>query len=387
MDVSQAVQQLYNTYPFPPDPILDEVPPGYNWRWNWQAAYNFCAGRLPSSNQARILDAGCGTGVSTEYLVHLNPEATVTAIDISAGALDVARERCRRSKAERVEFHHLSLFDAAQLPGQFDLINSVGVLHHTADPIGGIRALADKLAPGGILHIFVYGQLGRWEITLMQRAIAMLQGEKKGDYRDGVQVGRQIFASLPETNRLRQREQSRWSLENQRDECFADMYVHPQEIVYNSETIFELIDASGLEFIGFSNPQFWQLERLLGQAPELLERAATLTERQRYQLIESLDPEVSHYEFFLAKPPLAKADWSQEEALKAAIPHRHPCLEGWPSRSFFDSNYQIAHVDDREFALMEACDGQKSVGELLSVAGIDLDGVRALRDRFLIVLG
>jgi SAM-dependent methyltransferase len=387
MDVSQAVQQLYNTYPFPPDPILDEVPPGYNWRWNWQAAYNFCAGRLPSSNQARILDAGCGTGVSTEYLVHLNPEATVTAIDISAGALDVARERCRRSKAERVEFHHLSLFDAAQLPGQFDLINSVGVLHHTADPIGGIRALADKLAPGGILHIFVYGQLGRWEITLMQRAIAMLQGEKKGDYRDGVQVGRQIFASLPETNRLRQREQSRWSLENQRDECFADMYVHPQEIVYNSETIFELIDASGLEFIGFSNPQFWQLERLLGQAPELLERAATLTERQRYQLIESLDPEVSHYEFFLAKPPLAKADWSQNEALKAAIPRRHPCLEGWPSRSFFDSNYQIAHVDDREFALMEACDGQKSVGELLTVAGIDLEGVRALRDRFLIVLG
>jgi SAM-dependent methyltransferase len=387
MDVSQAVQQLYNTYPFPPDPILDEVPPGYNWRWNWQAAYNFCAGRLPSSNQARILDAGCGTGVSTEYLVHLNPEATVTAIDISAGALDVARERCRRSKAERVEFHHLSLFDAVQLPGQFDLINSVGVLHHTADPIGGIRALADKLAPGGILHIFVYGQLGRWEITLMQRAIAMLQGEKKGDYRDGVQVGRQIFASLPETNRLRQREQSRWSLENQRDECFADMYVHPQEIVYNSETIFELIDASGLEFIGFSNPQFWQLERLLGQAPELLERAATLTERQRYQLIESLDPEVSHYEFFLAKPPLAKADWSQDGVLKAAIPRRHPCLEGWPSRSFFDSNYQIAHVDDREFALMEACDGQKSVGELLSVAGIDLEGVRALRDRFLIVLG
>jgi SAM-dependent methyltransferase len=386
MDVSQAVQQLYNTYPFPPDPILDEVPPGYNWRWNWQAAYNFCAGRLPSSNQARILDAGCGTGVSTEYLVHLNPEATVTAIDISAGALDVARERCRRSKAERVEFHHLSLFDAAQLPGQFDLINSVGVLHHTADPIGGIQSLANKLAPGGILHIFVYGQLGRWEITLMQRAIAMLQGEKKGDYRDGVQVGRQIFASLPETNRLRQREQSRWSLENQRDECFADMYVHPQEIVYNSETIFELIDASGLEFIGFSNPQFWQLERLLGQAPELLERAATLTERQRYQLIESLDPEVAHYEFFLAKPPLAKADWSQDEALKAAIPSRHPCLEGWPSRSFFDSNYQIAHVDDREFALMEACDGQKSVGELLSVAGIDLEGVRALRDRFLIVL-
>ena len=27
---SAAVQQLYNTYPFPPEPLLDEPPPGYN---------------------------------------------------------------------------------------------------------------------------------------------------------------------------------------------------------------------------------------------------------------------------------------------------------------------------------------------------------------------
>jgi SAM-dependent methyltransferase len=386
MDVRQAVSQLYNTYPFPPDPILDEVPPGYNWRWNWRAAYNFCTGRLPRQQNVRILDAGCGTGVSTEYLVHLNPEAQVTAIDISEGALAVARERCTRSKAERVEFRHLSLFDAAQLPGQFDLINSVGVLHHTADPIRGIQALADKLAPGGLLHIFVYGEIGRWEITLMQRAIRLLQGEQSGDYRDGVNVGRQIFASLPEGNRLLTREQTRWSLENQKDECFADMYVHPQEIVYNAETIFELIDAAGLEFIGFSNPQVWQLERLLGKAPELMERAANLTDRQRYRLIESLDTDVAHYEFFLAKPPLAKADWSNDEVLAAAMPQRHPCLEGWPSRAFFDSNYQIAHVDDREFGFMEACDGVRTVGEILAATPGDFALVRGLRDRFLIVL-
>ncbi len=386
MDVRQAVSQLYNTYPFPPDPILDEVPPGYNWRWNWQAAYSFCTGRLPERQSVRILDAGCGTGVSTEYLVHLNPEAQVTAIDISEGALAVAKERCQRSKAERVEFHHLSLFDAAQLPGQFDLINSVGVLHHTADPIGGIKALADKLAPGGIMHIFVYGEIGRWEITLMQRAIGLLQGERRGDYKDGVNIGRQIFAHLPENNRLVQREKTRWSLENFKDECFADMYVHPQEIVYNAETIFELIDAAGLEFLGFSNPQVWQLERLLGKAPELMERAQQLTDRERYRLIESLDTDVAHYEFFLAKPPLVQADWSKDAALSAAIPQRHPCLEGWPSRSFFDRNYQIAHVDDREFALMTACDGQKSVGEIVAEIQVDLGVVRGLVDRFLIVL-
>jgi hypothetical protein len=200
-------------------------------------------------------------------------------------------------------------------------------------------------------------------------------------------VGREIFANLPETNRIAQREQSRWSLENFKDECFADMYVHPQEIVYNAETIFDLIDAAGLEFIGFSNPQFWDLERLIGKAPDLMERAKGLTDRQRYRLIELLDPEVAHFEFFLGKPPLVKADWSHDEALLAAIPQRHPCLEGWPSRAFFDSNYQIAKIDDAEFACMDACDGVKTVGDLVgSLADVDLAVVRGLRSRFLITL-
>ncbi len=386
MDVSQAVQKLYDTYPFPPDPLLDEIPPGYNWRWQWQASHSFCMGQMAAKSDVRILDAGCGTGVSTEYLVHLNSQANVVAIDISAGTLAVAKERCRRSGAERVEFHHMSLFDVDQLPGQFDLINSVGVLHHTADPKGGIQALAKKLAPGGLLHIFVYGEVGRWEISLMQKAIAMLQGDKKGDYTDGVEVGREIFANLPETNRLVTREKSRWSLENQRDECFADMYVHPQEIDYNAETIFELIDAAGLEFMGFSNPQFWQLDRLLGKAPDLMKRAAGLSERQRYRLIELLDPEVTHYEFFLGKPPLTKADWSQDQNLLIATPERHPCMEGWPSRSFFNFDYQIAHVDDAEFAFLTACDGVRSVQDLLAETGIDLGGVRSLQQKQLIML-
>ena len=52
-------------------------------------------------------------------------------------------------------------------------------------------------------------------------AIALLQGEKKGDYRDGVAVGRQIFGALPDHNRIVKREKERCSLENHRDESFA----------------------------------------------------------------------------------------------------------------------------------------------------------------------
>jgi SAM-dependent methyltransferase len=384
--VSAAVAKLYDTYPFPPEPLLDQPPPGYNWRWNWLAAYSFCTGRKPEKQDIRILDAGCGSGVGTEYLVHLNPQAQVVGIDLSAGTLEVAKERCKRSGADRVEFHHLSLYDVEQLPGEFDLINCVGVLHHTPDPIRGIQALAKKLAPGGLMHIFVYGELGRWEIQLMQKAIALLQGNKKGDYRDGVQVGRQIFASLPENNRIVKREKERWSMENHRDECFADMYVHPQEIDYNIDTLFELIDASGLEFIGFSNPGFWQLERLLAKAPELVARANELSDRQRYRLIELLDPEVTHYEFFLARPPLPKPDWSNDHTLLAAIPELNPCIDGFPSQCIFNGDYQIIKLSPVELEFLQQCNAHTTIADILDKVELSLGSVRTLIKQQLLLL-
>lgn len=387
--ISAAVAKLYNTYPFPPDPLLDEPPPGYNWRWNWLSAYSFCTGQKPTRQDIRILDAGCGTGAGTEYLVHLNPHAQVVAIDLSEGAIAVAKERCQRSGANGVEFHNLSIYDVEQVPGQFDYINCVGVLHHLPDPIKGLQSLAPKLAPGGLMHIFVYAALGRWEITLMQKAIALLQGTRKGDYTDGVQVGRQIFASLPENNRILKREKERWWLENQRDACFADMYVHPQEIDYTVDTLFELIDASGLEFIGFSNREYWQLERLIGKQPGLMERAANLSDRDRYRLIEALDPDQSHYEFYLARPPLPQINWADDDILRSSIPELNPCMNGWPSQSILDYNYQLVKLNEVEYNFLEACDkaqGQQTVGKLIQDTGIDLEKVRSLQNRQLILL-
>lgn len=387
--VSSAVASLYDTYPFPPEPLLDEAPPGYNWRWQWPSAYSFCTGRKPKTNAPRILDAGCGTGVGTEYLVHLNPDAEVVGIDLSAGAIAVATERCQRSGADGVTFHNLSIYDVEQIPGEFDLINCVGVLHHMPDPIRGIQALAKKLKPGGIFHIFVYAELGRREIQLTQEAIALLQGSKRGDYKDGVAVGRNLFSTLPAENRLRKREETRWSLENHRDECFADMYVHPQEYDYNVKTLFELIDASSLDFVGFSNTAYWDLARLIGESPDLIARADSLGERDRYRLTELLDPELTHFEFFLSRPPLEITDWQNDTLLLGATVERHPCIEGWPSRSFFNYEYQVVSISEEEFAFMEKCDGRSvtdAIGAKSDDAAAKLAMVRSLQKRQLIML-
>ncbi|PXF44634.1 hypothetical protein BWQ96_05629 [Gracilariopsis chorda] len=391
--ISSTVERLYDTYPFPPETLLDEAPIGYNWRWHYPSAYAFCAGRLPYllNRPLRILDAGCGTGESTSYLVHLNDGAQVTAIDLSSGALDVAKERMQRSlpdKVQRCTFIHKSIFDVADLEGEFDHINCVGVIHHTPDPAKALRALATKLKPGGILHIFVYAAHGRWEISLMQKALRILQGNKK-HFEDGVKLGRQVFAALPDGNRLKTREKQRWAQENTKDATFADMYLHPQEVDYDVPSLFELIDDSGLQFVGFSNPRTWDLARLLASDEELLEKAKLLPERDQYRLVELLDPEsITHFEFFLAKAPLQRTDWSDDDMLRNAKACLSECITGWPSTVLMDRDYFPVMLSDEEhtFASQIVERESISVGEAAERANLSLDGVREMVRKGVILL-
>ncbi|MCA1903810.1 MAG: methyltransferase domain-containing protein [Cyanobacteria bacterium KgW148] len=387
-DVTRSVAALYDAFPFPPDPVIDEAPPGYNWRWHWQSAYAFCTnGQIPTITNPRILDAGCGSGVSTEYLAHQNPQAQIVAIDISQGTLQVAQERILHSigTTDRVQFHHCSIYDLDQISGEFDLINCVGVLHHLADPDRGLQSLVRKLKPGGLLHLFLYGEIGRWEISLMQEALQILR-EDKNDIAQGVKLGRSLFATLPENNRLVQREKTRWFLENTKDECFADMYLHPHEIRFNINSLFAFIDRSGLEFAGFSNPKVWQLDRLLGNNPELLAKAQALPQKTQYRLLELLDTDIAHYEFFLFAPPLPKLDTDRDEVLLSAKPLRHPCIMGWSSKSLFNPDYEVCNLTDAEFEFMEQANQSLTTAQILAGnSQLSLATVRSLLSKRLLL--
>ena len=350
-----AVSAFYDRFPYPGDPLQDGPPPGYNWRWCVDAAYAACTGALPppaaASTPLRILDAGCGTGVSTDYLAHLNPGAEILAVDISPGTLAVARERLERSGGHRqaqVRIENRSLLELDG-EGPFDYINSVGVLHHLREPQAGLRALAALLKPGALLHLFLYADGGRWEIHRTQRALTAM-GVGSGD--EGLRLGRQLFSELPEHNRLRRHHEQRWAIDCAADANFADMYLHPQETSYNLERLMAFVAAADLEFAGFSNPQVWDPARLL--QGELLERALALPPLQQWQLVEDLDPDISHFEFFLAKPPLPLNNWDDNGRLLAASGQRNRCLWGWPGTALLDSDMAPLDLSDKGYALLQA---------------------------------
>jgi len=360
-----VVSDFYDRFPYPGDPLQDGPPPGYNWRWCVDSAWAAAHGSLPPLPRPwRILDAGCGTGVSTDYLCHLNPGATVLAVDISAGALEVARERTRRSAAadrvSELRIEQRSLLDLAD-EGPFDYINSVGVLHHLARPEEGLRALAALLRPGGVLHLFLYADGGRWEIHRTQRSLRRL-GVGCGE--QGLRLGRRLLEDLPEHNRLRRHHEQRWGLDTRADANFADMYLHPQEISYSVERLMGFVAAADLRFAGFSNPEVWDPARLL--RGELLERAMALPDPERWALVEDLDPDISHFEFFLCRGEPGRPDWSDDSALLAVRAERNRCLWGWPQEDLLGPDLLPLTVDPGDLVLMRAVEAapELRLGEL-----------------------
>lgn len=110
---------------------------------------------------SRVIDVGAGASTLVDDLLDLGVKS-VTALDISEAALNVARERLG-SRAARVQWLAVDILEAELSPGGYDLWHDRAALHFLTDPADAAR-YADiayrALAAGGHAVIAGFGKGG-----------------------------------------------------------------------------------------------------------------------------------------------------------------------------------------------------------------------------------
>ena len=108
--------------------------------------------RLELRPDARLLDAGCGSG---EMLDELGRFGRAMGIDIDRGSVELAHERGR-------DVRLASLFELPYPDGWFDLVACLDVLEHLDNDRAALRELLRVTAPGAVLLVSVPAYQSLW---------------------------------------------------------------------------------------------------------------------------------------------------------------------------------------------------------------------------------
>ena len=91
------------------------------------------------------LDVGCGAGLLAEPLARLG--AQVAAVDAAHELIEVAKDHAA-GQGLAIDYRAIGV---ESVEGRFDLVTSMEVIEHVADPQTFIDDLAARLAPGGLM--------------------------------------------------------------------------------------------------------------------------------------------------------------------------------------------------------------------------------------------
>lgn len=125
------------------------------------------------AQDARILDLGCGTGQMTLFLA--SGQRRVVGADLTRAALALAAGAARRFRVDRALFVETDLRRPGLAEGRFDVVLSLGVLHHTPDPRRAFATVARLARPGGVIVLGLYNAFARLPHRL-RRLVARATG-------------------------------------------------------------------------------------------------------------------------------------------------------------------------------------------------------------------
>jgi SAM-dependent methyltransferase len=244
----------------------------------------------------RILDAGCGTGQRLLAVARRYPKAQFVGLDMTAASIAVAEALSQRHGIRNVEFCTSDLLDFS--PGcAFDVILSIGVVHHLENPSRGIQFLTSLLGESGVLILWLYHALGEHQRLLDRETLLTLWNRTEG-FDAGLQVLQDMGIKLEIKRYGSSAAQSK--SEVSQVSIDVDAYLNPIVNAYRFEEIISLLrDCTQLDWAAINNINLLDLSKLIDlnevetgdmryfcQTTEDLFAAGSL--RQRFRALEPL---------------------------------------------------------------------------------------------------
>ena len=377
MSHSEEVRDFYERMPYPaPRTSLDSHRDRYKNADRRRAEFHLTwPAKQPRGGQ-EILIAGCGTSQAARYALR-EPDARITAIDISDTSLRHTRDLQRKYNLENLELHQLPIERVREMGRSFDLVVCTGVLHHLPEPDHGLCALRDVLRPSGAMRLMVYARYGRAGIYMMQEYCRLLGiSASAEDLRDlGATIGA-LPADHPISGVLRR------AADFRRPEAMADALLHPQDRAYTVPELYAWLDRCGMSF-----------GRWIEQAPYLAQcgsvarsphaaRLALLPSRLQHAAVELFRGTMVAHSFSAYRndrsgdsQPITFAGDGWRDYIPIARPGTVCVRERLPpgsvavliNRSHMFTDL-ILTVDAFEDQLLGAIDGKRSLAEILRFA-------------------
>ena len=128
--------------------------------------------RLLDDRNPEILIAGCGTGQHSIVTSQQFKGARILAVDLSMASLAYAKRKTTELDIESINYAQADLLKLASLGWTFDVIESVGVLHHLENPFEGWEVLLSLLRPHGLMRLGFYSELARQDVVRVRNLIS-----------------------------------------------------------------------------------------------------------------------------------------------------------------------------------------------------------------------
>jgi len=242
-DRAEAVRAFYESHPYPAPVESFERRLGLYRDPRRRRAQSLLLWPLEKARADRtILVAGCGTSQAARYALS-EPDARVTAIDISETSLRHTRDLQEKHGLKNLRLQRLAIEQVAELGETFDQIVCTGVLHHLSDPDAGLRSLRNVLAPNGAMHIMVYAPYGRAGIYMMQDYCRLLGiGVRDDELRDLGATIQSLASDHPIAGVLKR------AKDFTEPDALADALLNPQDRAYSVPELYDWLTRCGLAF-------------------------------------------------------------------------------------------------------------------------------------------